>query len=386
MGLFFRKSVGIGPFRVNLSKSGVSYSVGVKGARVNFGNRGTYVNVGSNGVYYRKKISTNIENQPNSTPNLQPKATYDLHTITSGDLDGITDVDSMDFINELTEKYNKISYLNWYGILPLVFLAVSLLIGFFLPDEVSNTTKYDKNKTLFWILFTTVAIVFSFLMPYLSRRDKERLLIEINYDIDESIKNIYDKFILHFSDLLNCSRVWQYLHVQSTNDYKYNSGASAIVNRKPLDRISKNKKPTPLFLTNIEIPYLGLINTELFFFPERLIIKRGNKFAAIMYKNIEICSETSRFIETEGVAYDAQVVGSTWRYLNKNGTPDKRFNNNHQIPICNYSKYLFFSKTGLQEEISTSKLYCFDSFVKYIGAIGQLQNNMSNFQIKNSIQ
>ena len=34
MGLRFRKSINLGPVRVNLSKSGVGYSVGVKGARV----------------------------------------------------------------------------------------------------------------------------------------------------------------------------------------------------------------------------------------------------------------------------------------------------------------------------------------------------------------
>ena len=57
MGFYFRKSIGKGPFRINFSKSGVSYSAGVKGARINFSNRGTYVNLGSHGVYYRKKIS-----------------------------------------------------------------------------------------------------------------------------------------------------------------------------------------------------------------------------------------------------------------------------------------------------------------------------------------
>lgn len=34
MGLRFRKSVNFGPFRVNLSKSGIGYSVGGKGARI----------------------------------------------------------------------------------------------------------------------------------------------------------------------------------------------------------------------------------------------------------------------------------------------------------------------------------------------------------------
>jgi hypothetical protein len=35
MGFYFRKSIGSGPFRINFSKSGISYSAGIKGARVN---------------------------------------------------------------------------------------------------------------------------------------------------------------------------------------------------------------------------------------------------------------------------------------------------------------------------------------------------------------
>lgn len=34
MGLRFRKSINVGLFRINLSKSGVGYSFGVKGARI----------------------------------------------------------------------------------------------------------------------------------------------------------------------------------------------------------------------------------------------------------------------------------------------------------------------------------------------------------------
>lgn len=55
MGLRFRKSFGSGPFRVNLSKSGVSYSVGTKGARVTKKvGGGVRTSVGTGGVYYTK--------------------------------------------------------------------------------------------------------------------------------------------------------------------------------------------------------------------------------------------------------------------------------------------------------------------------------------------
>jgi len=56
MGLFYRKSVNIGPFRVNLSKSGVGYSVGGQGFRVGTtarGRRYTSFSVPGTGVGYR---------------------------------------------------------------------------------------------------------------------------------------------------------------------------------------------------------------------------------------------------------------------------------------------------------------------------------------------
>lgn len=56
MGWYFRKSKSIGPVRLNFSKSGMSVSSGVKGARMTFGPRGTFVSIGGNGVYYRKKL------------------------------------------------------------------------------------------------------------------------------------------------------------------------------------------------------------------------------------------------------------------------------------------------------------------------------------------
>jgi hypothetical protein len=54
MGFFFRKSIGFGPVRINLSKSGVGASIGVKGARLIALARGsTYITVGTHGFYYR---------------------------------------------------------------------------------------------------------------------------------------------------------------------------------------------------------------------------------------------------------------------------------------------------------------------------------------------
>ena len=57
MAFYYRKSVNLGPFRVNLSKSGLGYSVGGRGFRVGTTSRGrkyTSFSIPGTGVGYRK--------------------------------------------------------------------------------------------------------------------------------------------------------------------------------------------------------------------------------------------------------------------------------------------------------------------------------------------
>lgn len=56
MGFYYRKSISVGPFRVNVGKSGVGYSVGGKGFRTGVsgtGRRYTTFGIPGTGVGYR---------------------------------------------------------------------------------------------------------------------------------------------------------------------------------------------------------------------------------------------------------------------------------------------------------------------------------------------
>ena len=56
MGFYYRKSVGVGPFRVNIGKSGVGYSVGGRGFRTGVSSTGrkyTTFSIPGTGVGYR---------------------------------------------------------------------------------------------------------------------------------------------------------------------------------------------------------------------------------------------------------------------------------------------------------------------------------------------
>lgn len=83
MGWYFRRSVKFGPLRLNLSKSGVGYSVGVKGLRVGTGPRGSYVAGGRYGLYYRQYLKSAGADKQNAailgSPPTQPLPAYCTH-------------------------------------------------------------------------------------------------------------------------------------------------------------------------------------------------------------------------------------------------------------------------------------------------------------------
>lgn len=56
MGFYFRKSLNLGPFRVNVSRGGVGWSVGGRGFRTGVGGRGrryTTISIPGTGMGYR---------------------------------------------------------------------------------------------------------------------------------------------------------------------------------------------------------------------------------------------------------------------------------------------------------------------------------------------
>jgi hypothetical protein len=73
---------------------------------------------------------------------------------------------------------------------------------------------------------------------------------------------------------------------------------------------------------------------KIFLLPDMILYLQGNTFADIPYNTFSVRQGTTRFIEDESVPGDALVVGQTWRYVNKNGGPDRRFKGNRQLPIA----------------------------------------------------
>ena len=77
---------------------------------------------------------------------------------------------------------------------------------------------------------------------------------------------------------------------------------------------------------------------------------------AISYDDLNIYWNTTVFIEDDSVPSDARVVGYTWRFVNRSGAPDRRFNNNRRIPQVLYQQMGLQGTGGFQKILHISKV------------------------------
>lgn len=73
MGWYLRKSFAFGPLKLNLSKSGLGASVGVKGLRVSTGAKGKQINAGREGLYYRASLNSPKRPPPSDPELIEPE-------------------------------------------------------------------------------------------------------------------------------------------------------------------------------------------------------------------------------------------------------------------------------------------------------------------------
>jgi hypothetical protein len=95
---------------------------------------------------------------------------------------------------------------------------------------------------------------------------------------------------------------------------------------------------------------------DLDIFPGFLLIrqKHGTDYALVDLRDLQVETYSQQFIERDAVPSDSQVIGYAWAKSNKDGSPDRRFNNNYKIPIALYGSIEFSTSGGLQEAYSAS--------------------------------
>ena len=94
---------------------------------------------------------------------------------------------------------------------------------------------------------------------------------------------------------------------------------------------------------------------SVYFLPDRILIRDGRRYAGMPYQNCRIAGAATRFIESGKIPNDAERVGTTWKYVNKGGGPDRRYKNNPQLPILRYGELALTAEPGFNFIWQTSR-------------------------------
>jgi hypothetical protein len=103
--------------------------------------------------------------------------------------------------------------------------------------------------------------------------------------------------------------------------------------------------------------------------PDRLLVYNWGGVGAVPYSQLHAKATEIQFREDAHVPGDAVRVGTTWRFVNKNGGPDRRFNNNRQLPIMLYGQLFLTSTSGVEELFEMSMPVAAQSAADAISAL-----------------
>lgn len=338
MGLHYRKSIKLGGgFRVNISSSGVGYSWGIPGYRVtrtaSGRTRHTY-SIPGTGIRYTEEHNQNSNSQSLS-PNQQNQSNNsysNVHDIESSDITNFQAGEYEDFINSINTviKLNKLSTL----------LSICIILA--------------ANP-----LFLIIGIVGILLKIYVYVKGK--IDVEYNFDSEKEIE--YQKRIDAWKSLNNCDKLWQISQTAKVNNKKTSAGAEQVIQRFPFTINTE----LPWYLkSNVEAIVLKFKKETMIVLPDKLLLIKKNGIGAIRYSSIKYDIYASRFIEEQQPPKDAEFIRNTWKYVNQNGQPDKRFKNNRQIPVYKYGKIELSSDEGLNAIIMCSNIQIVEEFKRNI--------------------
>ncbi|MEV6219616.1 DUF4236 domain-containing protein [Nocardia sp. NPDC051833] len=338
MGIYVRQSLNAGPFRFNLSRSGLGVSVGVPGFRVGSGPRGNYVHAGAHGVYYRASLGggrppTTNQRTTWQRPNPAPIPMADL---TGAAATQLLPTGPGDLIEQLNVAAGKARTAPWVGgllgILVLATLPFGLLLlipGVPLAWWLVMHDQIERNVVVFYDVADHPAAWFSALnealMEYAASQGKWRI------NAQGSLATVHQR--------------------------KINGNASSLLDRTPVTVSFDHPKH---LVTNVAVPTITSGHDALHFLPDRLLVRTGKRYSDVSYGILSVQPSTRRFIESGTVPADGIRVDTTWRFANVNGGPDRRFKNNRMLPIMQYGNAQLASHSGLNWDLQFSRINAFD--------------------------
>ncbi len=207
--------------------------------------------------------------------------------------------------------------------------------------------------------FLVVALLLLIPGVLIHRKNKEERTTRLVYGLT-GIASAQQHVLDGTLEQLTTSRaIWRVDSQSAISDWKRNACAAYNVKR---EQISVRRAVPPRVESNVVPLCIDLGKLKMFFLPDQVLYWQRGTFASIEYKDLRFQAGSTQFIEEQVQTSDSRQVGSTWRYVRKDGGPDRRFNNNRQLPIMLYGVLTAVSSSGLNLLLHTSNVTAATSF------------------------
>lgn len=366
MGFRFRRSVRLFPgVRLNLSSKGISTSIGVRGASVTVGPRGGHLNVGipGTGLSYRQPLGRPsgrsgpqlnpqplpLEFAPQPLMPIAPSAEATLSgEIKSAANEQLTSVSLRELRDLLAEAYHESQRLrNEIPTADQELLATR--------TRAYSWGKGHVLRRLFKARYQ--AILTDFAEAEAERKslddEIEKCRVALEIEMEGGIDTTYGSMVETFRALAGSERCWDNVAAVGVDQQRERSVADRSISRRSVELDLRSADVIAPSRPALHLPNAN--GGDLYILPGLLLVL-GNTidFALVRLTEVKLTHEPVRFFEEEEVPADTEVVGDTWKRVNKDGRPDRRFADNYRIPIVRYGLLKFTSASGLNEEFMFS--------------------------------
>ncbi len=381
MGWRFRQSFTIIPgLRLNLSKNGLSASIGEAPFTLNVGPHGVMgtASIPGTGLSYREHFG--IDNQTpsdNGSPaypplNHRPTRVFtnsapieDIHSASTELLTSATLKEVKQFIQTAHQQHEEI--------------AREL-------DDARTTKVAADGRFISWdrgFLFKRL-----FKKAFAKRREilatetarvaelEEQLrlsTIVTHIEVDKEQSDLYYRLRDEFAALCECAAIWDIKTRQATDMFHERTTARTKLSR---ESVRFTLGSCDLFEWDQKVPSLkNAKGGDLYLYPGFILYRAAREaFSLIEYQDVKGLATDVRFIEDERVPSDSKLVGQAWAKSNKDGSRDRRFSDNHQIPIVEYGSLSLKSDNGLWEEFQFSNL---QKMVNFLNALNKFSDSFN---------
>ncbi|UFN51664.1 DUF4236 domain-containing protein (plasmid) [Roseomonas sp. OT10] len=372
MAVRFQQRVQLFPgVRLNFSGGGLSVTLGVPGASVNLGPHGTALNLGipGTGLSYRHRLGGSPEptTHPGSDgdgvpptpplpalrPSIVPPGTEEIRSaavdrLTSPDLAGLKRLLSeatttrerlarkaADAVRTRDEAWRQFQRVSKF---PLSLVSKGRLPALRAAYEATEEALADKVA------------------------EHDSCQVAVDFAFDEAAMEAWRALTAAHDCLSRCSVIWDVTTEVMVDRVKTRSAAGKAIDRRP---VRFGRGGAPIVATRWTGLRIGNANGEdLELFPGFCLVRQrqGTDFALLDLREAEVRAWPARFVEEERMPPDAQIVDTTWAKVNKDGSRDRRFADNRQIPVALYGYLTFTSRTGLREEYLASSVEAAEAF------------------------